>query len=453
MNTWRDFYRETEMFENLSTRLQKTLKDLKGEGRISEHHVQEVMREIRMALLEADVNFKVVRNFVAEVREKALGEDVLKSLTPGQQVVKIVKEELVHLLGDDPEPVSFAKVSPSCLMMIGLQGSGKTTSTGKLAAWLLKNGKRPLMLSVDVYRPAAIKQLEVIGKALSLPVFEGSEMDPVERVRQALRFCRNTGYDVLLVDTAGRLHIDDELMVELERIRDLTSPSEILLVSDAMTGQDAVNSASEFNRRMALTGIIMTKMDGDARGGAALSIRSVTGTPIKFVGTGEKYEALEIFHPERLAGRILGMGDVLSLIEKAEEIADEEQALEMLKKIRKNEFSLEDFRNQLKQIRRMGPLDQIIGLLPKMGPLKGLGDVNIDEKQFAYLEAIINSMTTRERLNYKILNGSRRKRIATGSGRPVSEVNRLIKQYMQTRKMMLKFSKGTMGKKLPGLNW
>ncbi len=441
------------MFENLSTRLQKTLKDLKGEGRISERHVQEVMREIRMALLEADVNFKVVRNFVADVREKALGEDVLKSLTPGQQVVKIVKEELVHLLGDEPESISFAKVSPSCLMMIGLQGSGKTTSTGKLAAWLSKNGKRPLMLSVDVYRPAAIKQLEVIGKALSLPVFECSEMDPVERVRQALRFSRNTGYDVLLVDTAGRLHVDDELMAELERIRDLTSPSEILLVSDAMTGQDAVNSASEFNRRMALTGIIMTKMDGDARGGAALSIRSVTGTPIKFVGTGEKYEALEIFHPERLAGRILGMGDVLSLIEKAEEVADEEQALEMLEKIRRNEFSLEDFRNQLKQIRRLGPLDQIIGMLPKIGPLKGLGDVNIDEKQFAYLEAIINSMTTRERLNYKILNGSRRKRIAIGSGRPVSEVNRLIKQYMQTRKMMLKFSKGAMGKKLPGLNW
>lgn len=441
------------MFENLSTRLQKTLKDLKGEGRISERHVQEVMREIRMALLEADVNFKVVRNFVADVREKALGEDVLKSLTPGQQVVKIVKEELVHLLGDEPESISFAKVPPSCLMMIGLQGSGKTTSTGKLAAWLSKNGKRPLMLSVDVYRPAAIKQLEVIGKALSLPVFECSEMDPVERVRQALRFSRNTGYDVLLVDTAGRLHVDDELMAELERIRDLTSPSEILLVSDAMTGQDAVNSASEFNRRMALTGIIMTKMDGDARGGAALSIRSVTGTPIKFVGTGEKYEALEIFHPERLAGRILGMGDVLSLIEKAEEVADEEQALEMLEKIRRNEFSLEDFRNQLKQIRRLGPLDQIIGMLPKIGPLKGLGDVNIDEKQFAYLEAIINSMTTRERLNYKILNGSRRKRIAIGSGRPVSEVNRLIKQYMQTRKMMLKFSKGAMGKKLPGLNW
>jgi signal recognition particle subunit SRP54 len=441
------------MFENLSTRLQKTLRDLKGEGRISEHHVQEVMRDIRMALLEADVNFKVVRDFVADVKDKALGEDVLKSLSPGQQVVKIVKDELVHLLGDEPEAISFSKVSPSCLMMIGLQGSGKTTSTGKLASWLSKNGKRPLMLSVDVYRPAAIKQLEVIGKAIGLPVFECSDMDPVERVKQALRHCRNTGYDVLMVDTAGRLHIDDDLMAELERIRELTNPSEILLVSDAMTGQDAVNSASEFNRRMKLTGIIMTKMDGDARGGAALSIKSVTGTPIKFVGTGEKYEALEIFHPDRLAGRILGMGDVLSLIEKAEDVADEEQAMEMLKKIRRNEFSLEDFRNQLKQIRRLGPLDQIIGMLPKMGPLKGLGDVNIDEKQFAYLEAIINSMTTRERLNYKILNGSRRKRIAMGSGRPVSEVNRLIKQYMQTKKMMQKFSKGTKGKKLPGLNW
>ncbi len=441
------------MFENLSTKLQKILRDLKGEGRISEHHVQEVMREIRMALLEADVNFKVVRDFVADVKGKALGEDVLKSLTPGQQVVKIVRDELVHLLGDEPEPVSFSKMPPSCLMMIGLQGSGKTTSTGKLAAWLAKNGRQPLMLSVDVYRPAAIKQLEVIGESLKLPVFESLEMDPVERVRQALRHCQNTGYDVLLVDTAGRLHIDDALMSELEKIRELATPSEILLVSDAMTGQDAVNSASEFNRRMKLTGIIMTKMDGDARGGAALSIRAVTGTPIKFVGTGEKYEALEIFHPERLASRILGMGDVLTLIEKAEEVADEEQAREMLRKIQKNEFTLEDFRNQLKQIRRLGPLDQIIGMLPKMGPLKGLGNVNIDERQFAHLEAIINSMTTRERLNYKILNGSRRKRISLGSGRPVSEVNRLIKQYMQTRKMMQKFSKGAMGKQLPKLNW
>jgi signal recognition particle subunit SRP54 len=278
-------------------------------------------------------------------------------------------------------------------------------------------------------------------------------MDPVKRVREALIHCRNTGYDVLLLDTAGRLHIDDELMVELERIRDLADPSEILLVSDAMTGQDAVNSASEFNRRMKLTGIIMTKMDGDARGGAALSIRAVTGTPIKFSGIGEKYQALEVFHPERLAGRILGMGDVLTLIEKAEEVADEEQAEEMLKKLRRNEFSLEDFRDQLKQIRRLGPLEQVIGMLPKMGPLKGLGDVNIDEKQFVHLEAIINSMTPRERRNYKILNGSRRKRIALGSGRPVSEVNRLIKQYIQTRKMMQKFSKGGMNKKFPGMKW
>jgi len=441
------------MFENLSARLQKTLRDFKGEGRISEAHVQEVMREIRMALLEADVNFKVVRDFVAQVKDKALGEDVLKSLTPGQQVVKIVRDELVRLLGDEPESLSFAKVPPSTMMMVGLQGSGKTTSTGKLAAWLAKNGKQPLMLSVDVYRPAAIKQLEVIGKALGLPVFESGEMDPLERTRLALTHCRNTGYDVLLVDTAGRLHIDEDLMRELERIRAFLNPCEILLVSDAMTGQDAVNSASEFNRRMELTGIIMTKMDGDARGGAALSIRSVTGTPIKFVGTGEKYQALEVFHPGRLAGRILGMGDVLTLIEKAEEVADEEQAREMLKKLRRNEFSLEDFRDQLKQIRRLGPLDQILGMLPKIGPLKGLGDVNIDEKQFAHLEAIIGSMTSRERLNYKIINGSRRKRIAAGSGRPVAEVNRLIKQYIQTRKMMQKFMAGGKGRKLPGLNF
>jgi len=441
------------MFDNLSSRLQKTLRDLKGEGRISENHVRDVMREIRTALLEADVNFKVVRDFVAQVREKALGEDVLKSLTPGQQVVKIVRDELVHLLGDNPADLNFSKAPPSSLMMIGLQGSGKTTTTGKLSAWLSRSGKRPLMVSVDVYRPAAIKQLEVIGNALEIPVFESSEKDPSARVSQALTHCRNTGYDVLVIDTAGRLHIDDELMTELEKIRQLADPSEILLVSDAMTGQDAVNSASEFNRRMELTGIVMTKMDGDARGGAALSIRSVTGTPIKFVGTGEKYDALEVFHPERLAGRILGMGDVLTLIEKAEEVSDEEQAEKMLNKIQRNEFNLEDFRDQLKQIRKLGPLDQILGMLPNMGPLKGLGDVNIDEKQFSHLEAIINSMTARERRNHKILNGSRRKRIARGSGRPVSEVNRLVKQYIQTRKMMQKFSKGTRGGKFPGLKW
>lgn len=441
------------MFDNLSNRLQKTLRDLKGEGRISENHVRDVTRDIRMALLEADVNFKVVRDFVGQVKEKALGEEVLKSLTPGQQVVKVVRDELVHLLGDNPEDLSFSKTPPSSLMMIGLQGSGKTTTTGKLSAWLARNGKRPLMVSADVYRPAAIKQLEVIGRALDIPVFESSEMDPSARVTRALAHCRNTGYDVLVIDTAGRLHIDDQLMTELEKIRQLADPSEILLVSDAMTGQDAVNSASEFNRRMELTGIVMTKMDGDARGGAALSIRSVTGTPIKFVGTGEKYDALEVFHPERLAGRILGMGDVLTLIEKAEHISDEEQAEKMLKKIQRNEFTLEDFRDQLKQIRKLGPLDQIMGMLPKMGPLKGMGDVNIDEKQFIHLEAIINSMTARERRNHKILNGSRRKRISRGSGRPVSEVNRLIKQYIQTRKMMQKFSKGARGGKFPGMNW
>ncbi len=442
------------MFESLSDKLQKVLRDLKGEGRVSEQHIEESMRQIRIALLEADVNFKVVKEFVARVKEKALGQEVMKSLTPGQQVVKIVRDELVELLGAAAAPIDYAKVPPTVILMVGLQGSGKTTTTGKLALSLRKSGRRPLMVSTDVYRPAAIEQLSIIGKAVDIPVFEPEGLnDALERARLALIQARNTGYDVLLIDTAGRLHIDENLMVELERMQQTLSPKEILLVADAMTGQDAVNSAGQFDKRLALTGVILTKMDGDARGGAALSIKSVTGKPIKFVGVGEKYDALETFHPDRVAGRILGMGDVLSLIEKAEETVDEEDAEKMLEKLRRDQFTLEDFRDQLRQIKRLGPLEQILGMLPQMGPFKGLDKLKVDEKQLAHVEAIINSMTVRERTNYKIIDGSRRKRIAKGSGRPVSEVNRLLKQYMQARKMMKQVGKGFMGKRLPKLNF
>ncbi len=442
------------MFESLSDKLQKVLRDLKGEGRVSEQHIEESMRQIRIALLEADVNFKVVKEFVARVKEKALGQEVMKSLTPGQQVVKIVRDELVELLGSAAAPIEYAKVPPTVILMVGLQGSGKTTTTGKLALFLRKSGRRPLMVSTDVYRPAAIEQLSIIGRAVDIPVFEPEGLnDALERARRALIQARNTGYDVLLIDTAGRLHVDENLMVELERMQQALSPKEILLVADAMTGQDAVNSAGQFDQRLALTGVILTKMDGDARGGAALSIKSVTGKPIKFFGVGEKYDALETFHPDRLAGRILGMGDVLSLIEKAEETVDEENAEKMLEKLRRDQFTLEDFREQLRQIKRLGPLEQILGMLPQMGPFKGLDKLKVDEKQLAHVEAIINSMTVRERTNYKIIDGSRRKRISKGSGRPVSEVNRLLKQYMQARKMMKQVGKGFMGKRLPKLNF
>lgn len=438
------------MLESLSERLQRTLRNIRGEGRVSEKHLQDSIREIRLALLEADVNFRVVKDFIGKLKEKALGQEVLKSLTPDQQIVKIVRDELVELLGREPSRLEFKKVPPTSMMLVGLQGSGKTTTTGKLSRWLAKNGHQPLMVSTDVYRPAAMDQLRVIGEALGLPVFECDSLNPVERASLAAKHSRNMGYDVLLVDTAGRLHIDDALMNELEGLRLALDPSEILLVADAMTGQDAVNSAAEFNRRLDLSGVLLTKLDGDARGGAALSIRAVTGTPIKFVGLGEKYEALEEFYPDRLAGRILGMGDVLTLIEKAEETADEEQAIKVLEKIKKNEFSLEDFRDQLRQIRKLGPLEEILGMLPQIGPLRGLNKLKVEEKQLLHIEAIINSMTPRERLNYKVINGSRRKRIALGSGRPVSEVNRLLKQYIGTRKMMKKMGKGFLGKKFPG---
>lgn len=437
------------MLDQLSEKLQKTIRDLSGQGKITERHIDESMREIRIALLEADVNFKVVKDFVASIRQKAIGADVMSSLTPGQQLVKIVRDELVALLGSEAREIQFAKQPPTTILMAGLQGSGKTTTTGKLAGWLARNGRRPVMVSVDVYRPAAMDQLAVIGREVKIPVFdEPAEPDPLARAQKALAYTRNSGFDVLLVDTAGRLHIDEEMMREMERLHAALEPQEVLLVADAMTGQDAVNSARDFNARLALTGVILTKMDGDARGGAALSIKTVTGKPIKFIGVGEKYDALEKFYPDRLAGRILGMGDVLSLIEKAEEAVDQENALKMVEKLRKDAFTLEDFRDQLRQMRKLGPLEQILGMLPSVGPFRGLNKVQIDEKELLHIEAIINSMTPRERANHQLINGSRRKRIAHGSGRPVSEVNRLLKQYVEARKMMKQMSSGILGRQL-----
>jgi signal recognition particle subunit SRP54 len=442
------------MLESLSTKLQKVMRDLKGEGRISDRHIEESMREIRIALLEADVNFKVAKDFISRIKEKSLGQEVLNSLTPGQQVVKIVRDELVDLFGRESVGLTFAKFPPTVIMMVGLQGSGKTTTTGKLALWLKKNGHRPLVVSTDVYRPAAIEQLSVVARDVAVPVFEDSSLkDPVSLSRKALQQARNVGYDVLLIDTAGRLHIDETLMQELQEIQSTVEPKEILLVADAMTGQDAVNSAKEFDQRLQLSGVVLSKMDGDARGGASLSITTITGKPIKFIGVGERYEALEVFHPDRMAGRILGMGDVLSLIERAEEAVDEAQAEEMLKKLRRDEFTLDDFRDQLRQVRKLGPLQQVIGMLPQLGPFKGLDKVQVDEKQLLHIEAIINSMTPRERSHYKIINGSRRKRISQGCGRPVSEVNRLLKQYIQARKMMKQMSQGMLAKKFPKLNF
>ena len=441
------------MLENLSTKLQKTLRNLKGEGRISERHIKESMREIRMALLESDVHFTVVKDFISRVKERALGQEVLGDLMPGQQVIKVVRDELTGLLGAQTVDLEMSKVSPSVILLVGLQGSGKTTSSGKLAMWLRNKKHQPVLVSIDVYRPAAIEQLAIVAGDVDTPVFQEETGDPVQLADHALRHARNMGFDVLVIDTAGRLHIDDELMTELERITAAVEPTETLLVADAMTGQDAVNSAKEFNDRLGLSGVILTKMDGDTRGGAALSIKTVSGRPIKFIGVGEKYDALEVFHPERMANRILGMGDVLSLIEKAEKVVDKEKAEQVLKKIQQNEFSLEDFRQQLLQLRQLGPLEEIFKMLPQAGPLKGLDKVQVDEKQLGHLEAIINSMTLEERAHYKKINSSRRKRIARGSGRPVSEVNRLLKQYVQTKKMMNKASKGFLNKGLRKLDF
>ena len=438
------------MFDNLSDKLQRVFKNLRGEGKLSAENMEAALREIRMALLEADVNFKVVKQLIENIKAKAVGEEVLGALSPSQQVIKIVHEELIKILGSHESKLRYANDPPSVFLIVGLQGSGKTTSTGKLARWLSKNGHRPMVVSVDVYRPAAREQLKVVAREVGQPIYEGVEGEtaPIDLARSARREATNTGRDVLLVDTAGRLHIDDDLMVELQQLKDQLNPVEILFVADAMTGQDAVKSADEFHKRLGITGVILTKMDGDARGGGALSIRHVTGQPLKFVGVGEKLDALEPFHPDRAANRILGMGDILSFIEKAEQAIDKKSAVEMQRKLIENDFSLEDFRNQLKQLRKLGPLESLLGMMPNVGVLKQLKDVKVDEKEINRVVAIIDSMTPRERDNHMIINGSRRRRIARGSGTSVQDVNQLLKQYAEARKMMKTFSGGFMGKKL-----
>ena len=441
------------MFETLSDKLQRVFKNLRGEGKLTEVHIEEALKEIRIALLEADVNFKVVKQFTDSVRSRALGQEVLQSLSPGQQVVKIVRDELVEILGGENVRVNFSSQPPTVIMLVGLQGSGKTTSSGKLAKWLQKNGHRPMLVSVDVYRPAARDQLKVIAKDIGVKLWEGNpDEKPLELCQGALREARNTAHDVLVVDTAGRLHIDDVLMKELSEIKEAVRPQEILFVADAMLGQDAVKSAQQFHEQLGLNGFILTKMDGDARGGAALSIKQVTGQPVKFVGTGEKYDALELFHPDRLVSRIMGMGDIMSLIEKAEEVVDKKKAAELQEKMLSDGgFTLEDFRDQLTQVRKLGSLEQILGMLPSVGMFKDISKVKVDEKELFRVEAIINSMTPKERRNDKIINGSRRKRIAKGSGTSVQQVNQLLKQYVQTRKMMKGMKNSFFGKRMKGM--
>ncbi|OGX77947.1 signal recognition particle protein [Exiguobacterium sp. SH31] len=436
-------------FEGLSERLQSTLAKMRGKGKISEADVKEMMREVRLALLEADVNFKVVKQFVNDVKERSIGQDVMKSLTPGQQVVKIVHEELTTLMGSDVVPITFSSKPPTVVMMVGLQGAGKTTTTGKLANLIRKKHNRsPLLVAADIYRPAAIKQLETLGKQLDLPVFSlGDQVTPEEIVTKALEHAKVNHHDFVLIDTAGRLHIDETLMGELENVKTIAKPNEIFLVVDAMTGQDAVNVADRFNDLLGITGVVLTKLDGDTRGGAALSIKAVTGAPIKFVGLGEKLDALEPFHPERMASRILGMGDVLTLIEKAESQMDQDAAKELESKIRDASFTFDDFIEQLGQVKNMGPIDELLSMLPGAGKMKGLKNVQIDEKQLDHVEAIIRSMTKHERTNPEVLNASRRKRIAKGSGRSIQEVNRLIKQFDDMKKLMKQMSGQMKGKK------
>jgi len=438
------------MFENLTEKFQRVYKNLRGEGKLTEEHVNTAMGEIRTALLEADVNVKVVKDLIDRIQIKALGQEVMTSLSPAQQIVKIVRDELMDVLGGQAVKLRFRSQPPSVILMAGLQGSGKTTSSAKLAYWLSRNGHRPQLVSVDVYRPAAREQLKIMAQSAGMPIFEGppGENSPFELARMARREAIMSGRDVVIVDTAGRLHIDQELMTEMQKLREQLEPTEILFVADAMIGQDAVNSAAEFHKKLGLTGVILTKMDGDARGGAAISIRQVTGQPLKFIGLGEKYEAFEVFHPDRIAGRILGMGDVLSLVEKAEQAMDQRTARDLERKMFSADFSLDDFREQLRQVRKMGPMDQVLAMLPQVGPLQGLGKAKVDERELTHIEAIINSMTKKERNNHQLINGSRRKRIAIGSGTSVQEVNRLLKQYVQARKMMKTFSTGFMGRKL-----
>jgi signal recognition particle subunit SRP54 len=425
------------MFDALSNRLQDVFRSIRGEGRLTEANVENALREIRLALLEADVNFKVVKAFVDRVRDRAMDQEVLRSLTPGQQVVRIVRDEMLALFGDAKGGLQQSDKRPRVILMLGLQGSGKTTTSGKLGRWLTRQGRHALLVSTDVRRPAAIEQLNVLGKKAGLRVHDpAGEMDPVARARGAVNEARNLGFDAVIVDTAGRLHIDDALMGELEAIKSAVEPVDLLYVADAMTGQDAIKSAGEFNRRVGVTGVVLTKLDGDARGGAALSVVSVVGVPIAFAGSGERLEDLEPFHPDRVVSRLLGMGDVLSLIEKAEAAIDVEDAEKLERKLRSNDFTLEDFRDQLRTIRKMGPLESILGMVPGLGNLKQLADQKPDEKQLNRVEAIISSMTPTERRRHDLINGSRRKRIARGSGTSVEEVNRLLKQFVQMRKML-----------------
>ena len=434
------------MFENLTEKFNKTFKRLKGQGKLSEKHIKEALREVRLALLEADVHYKVAKQFVADLSVRAVGNEVMESLTPGQQVVKIVNEALTELMGSEVVSLQLTGRTPFTFMLVGLQGSGKTTTAGKLALHLKDLNRKPCLVPADVYRPAAIDQLYTLGKQLEIPVFPSTtEMHPVDIGISALGFASQQGCDILILDTAGRLHVDTELMNELQQLKSKLSPQEILLVADAMTGQDAVQVAEAFNQALDLTGIVLSKLDGDARGGAALSMRTVTGKPIKFCGVGEKLDALEAFHPERMASRILGMGDMLSLIEKAEKAFDAKQAEELQEKLAKDTFTLEDFRDQLQQIKKMGSLDNLLGMLPGMGKLKQLRHLQPDDRELIRTEAIINSMTSEERRNHMIINASRRTRIAKGSGTSVQEVNRLLKNYTQMRKMLQKLSKGGKG--------
>ena len=438
-------------FEGLSTRLQAITKKLKGEARITESNMKEMLREVKLALLEADVNYKIVKEFINNVQEKALGQEVMKSLKPGEQVVKIVKDELVELLGGTESKINISPNPPTVIMLVGLQGSGKTTTAGKLANLLRKQSKKPLLVACDVYRPAAIKQLQVVGGQLNIPVYsEENVKDVVGIARRAMSTAMSKLNDVVILDTAGRLHVDEELMQELQNVKKSVRPHEILLVVDAMTGQDAVNVANEFNSKVGIDGVILTKLDGDTRGGAALSVKKVTGAPIKFAGVGEKLSELEVFHPDRMASRILGMGDVLSIIEKAEASLDLEEAEKLEAQLKKNKFDLNDYLAQLKQVKKMGSFSSILKMIPGMNKL---GDIKVDDKEFDKIEAMINSMSAEERANPKILNGSRRKRIAKGSGRQVSEINRFMDSFEMTQKMMKQMkNKGNMRKMMKGLN-
>ncbi|MZQ75578.1 MAG: signal recognition particle protein [Peptoclostridium sp.] len=429
------------IFEGLAEKLQNTLGKLKGKGKLNEKDVNDAMREVKLALLEADVNFKVVKQFIEKVKERAIGQEVMESLTPGQHVIKIVNEELTNLMGNVQSKINFSSKPPTVIMLVGLQGAGKTTTAGKLGGYLKKQGKKPLLVACDIYRPAAIKQLKVVGEQLGIPVFElGDQKSPVDIAREGLEKSRKDGNDVLIIDTAGRLHIDTELMDELVNIKQSIRPHEILLVIDSMTGQDAVNVAESFNGALGIDGVILTKLDGDTRGGAALSVKAVTQKPIKFAGVGEKLDELEPFYPDRIASRILGMGDILGLIEKAQANIDEKKAKELEQRIRKQQFTFEDFLEQLEQVKKLGPLNKILEMMPGMGQMKQLKDIDFDDREIVKVQAIIQSMTRQERNDPDILNASRKKRIARGSGTSVQEVNRLLKQFEQTKKMMKKFA-------------